>query len=230
MIKIGTTDIKGVMLGDTEISKVYLGTDVVYQNLPYDAEIEYLQGDGNAYIETGLYATNNTRFVCSYYQDSAYISGNIVLFGTRKLYPSYQRAFLVFPNADTGGEVKKLRFSFGSIDYQNLDMLNDQRVDIDFNKNVVNLNGSTVYTFRNATFTTATTVPLFGIHSAEDGYVKWFGTMRVYLFKMYENGVLVLDFIPVRVGTTGYMYDKVSKQLFSNAGTGDFILGPDVTS
>jgi hypothetical protein len=43
------------------------------------------------------------------------------------------------------------------------------------------------------------------------------------------NGVCVFDAIPVRVGNVGYMYDKISGQLFGNAGTGDFILGNDIT-
>ena len=38
---------------------------------------------------------------------------------------------------------------------------------------------------------------------------------------------ILRDFIPVRVGNVGYMYDKVSGQLFGNSGTGSFILGPD---
>jgi hypothetical protein len=33
--------------------------------------------------------------------------------------------------------------------------------------------------------------------------------------------------IPVRCGTTGYLYDRVSGELFRNVGTGDFVLGPD---
>ena len=41
------------------------------------------------------------------------------------------------------------------------------------------------------------------------------------------NGVLVRDFIPVRVGTTGYLYDRVSGTLFGNAGSGDFVIGSD---
>ena len=40
----------------------------------------------------------------------------------------------------------------------------------------------------------------------------------------------VRDFIPVRVVTVGYMYDRVSGQLFGNAGTGAFIIGPDKTT
>ena len=43
-----------------------------------------------------------------------------------------------------------------------------------------------------------------------------------------KNNVIVRYFIPVRVGTVGYMYDRVSGQLFGNQGTGDFVLGPDV--
>ena len=43
-----------------------------------------------------------------------------------------------------------------------------------------------------------------------------------------SNGTNVADFIPVRVGSVGYMYDRVSGKLFGNAGTGDFVLGPDV--
>lgn len=39
----------------------------------------------------------------------------------------------------------------------------------------------------------------------------------------------MMDFIPVRIGTKGYLYDKVSKRLFGNAGTGSFTLGPDIT-
>ena len=40
---------------------------------------------------------------------------------------------------------------------------------------------------------------------------------------------LLFDGIPVRVGTVGYLYDRVSGQLFGNAGTGDFVIGPDKT-
>ena len=42
-----------------------------------------------------------------------------------------------------------------------------------------------------------------------------------------DNGVVLADMIPVRVGSVGYMYDRVSGQLFGNDGTGDFIVGPD---
>lgn len=54
--------------------------------------------------------------------------------------------------------------------------------------------------------------------------------VSIYSFSIKKAGSLVLDFIPVRVGNVGYMYDKVSGKLFGNAGTGAFILGADKTN
>lgn len=54
-------------------------------------------------------------------------------------------------------------------------------------------------------------------------------TAKIGKVRMTVDGVLVRDFIPVRVGQVGYMYDKVSKQLFGNSGTGSFTLGSDVS-
>lgn len=51
---------------------------------------------------------------------------------------------------------------------------------------------------------------------------------RIYLLQIWDgNGALIFNGIPVRIGSTGYLYDKVTNKLFSNAGTGSFTLGPD---
>ena len=50
---------------------------------------------------------------------------------------------------------------------------------------------------------------------------------RLSLFD--KNFSLVADFIPIRKGNIGYMYDRVSRQLLGNQGTGDFVIGPDKT-
>ena len=50
---------------------------------------------------------------------------------------------------------------------------------------------------------------------------------KIYNAFIYDkNNEKILDLIPVRIGTTGYMYDKVSRKLFGNSGTGNFILPP----
>ena len=57
---------------------------------------------------------------------------------------------------------------------------------------------------------------------------SYFAKIRMFSARILVSGTLVRDFIPVRVGSVGYMYDRVSGRLFGNAGTGSFVVGPDV--
>lgn len=69
-------------------------------------------------------------------------------------------------------------------------------------------------------------IALFALGTSSSA-VNFYSSAAVYSAQLIINNTLVRDFIPVRVGQVGYMYDKVSGQLFGNAGTGEFILGPD---
>lgn len=51
---------------------------------------------------------------------------------------------------------------------------------------------------------------------------------KIIWIKIEVNGVITFDAIPVRVAQVGYMYDKISGNLFGNDGTGSFVLGNDV--
>ena len=56
------------------------------------------------------------------------------------------------------------------------------------------------------------------------------GIAQIAQLKIYDaNGILVRDFRPIAIGSKGYMLDMVSGQYlqYGNAGTGDFVLGPD---
>ena len=69
---------------------------------------------------------------------------------------------------------------------------------------------------------------IFGIHRTSSN--KFIGNMRLYYFKLYNDGVLIRNFIPVLdKNGTPCMYDKVTGQFFYNAGTGNFIAGPVIT-
>lgn len=45
---------------------------------------------------------------------------------------------------------------------------------------------------------------------------------QIYECKIKQNRNLIYDLIPVVRNSVGYLYDKISKQLFGNAGVGDF--------
>lgn len=60
---------------------------------------------------------------------------------------------------------------------------------------------------------------------------KQFASVRIYYFKIYDNNVLVRNYVPVKDGTgVGYLFDKVSGIPYANAGSGSFAAGEEVSA
>jgi hypothetical protein len=53
------------------------------------------------------------------------------------------------------------------------------------------------------------------------------GVVKIRSAKIIRNGAPILDLTSVRVGSVGYMYDKVTNTLMTNNGT--FAYGNDIT-
>lgn len=66
---------------------------------------------------------------------------------------------------------------------------------------------------------------LYGCYGSASSSKVAFGS-----FYIKVNDTIVYDFVPVRIEQTGYMYDKISGDLFGNNGGGNFKLGLDVGS
>jgi len=58
---------------------------------------------------------------------------------------------------------------------------------------------------------------------------RYYSSVKIYSFKIYENNTLVRNFIPTK-NESGVvcMYDTVTHTFFENAGTGEFVAGPEV--
>ena len=89
----------------------------------------------------------------------------------------------------------------------------------------------TVMGYGNTTSTNANRgkIYIFSNHnsgSSGDSPIQQVGGMRLYSFKMYDNGALVRDFIPVKKsdGTVG-LFDMVNQVFHGNIGTGTFAAG-----
>lgn len=238
MIAIGSTQISKVCLGSSELSKVCLGSTEIWSPqpspLPYDAEIEYLAATGTQYIDTGFYPkTTNTNIKVENKFNKSVLNGDHCVLGAR--------------TGNTGDKGFKLpNFCDSTLECQGI-------VDAGSNVGQGNLNGSfginTDYVFVaelqkgtqnfyiNGVLNKSTSSTRSGCNAGGNLYLfamhqsgtKWFFNGKIYYCKIWQDDVLVRDYIPVRVGTTGYMYDKVSGQLFGNSGTGSFTIGPDKT-
>ena len=108
--------------------------------------------------------------------------------------------------------------------YSNVSSLNKTDITVDFTTNpVVGTIGSSTFSRAKGSGNSNWYVFCAGNNNAYPF------TGRIYALKVYIGGELALDLIPCRIESVGYLYDKVSKTFFANAGTNAFVLGPDKT-
>lgn len=178
--------------------------------LPYDAEIEYLESTGTQYIDLGITMSKDFSMTLVFESTSSK-DANIILSAAT----SY--SFNQYAVFSTG--TKLYIESIGNhYDSYALNTIYKLRI-VPGTATLYDGNDNVLSTFTRQTYdTNATTGQLFRIG------VKY-GEVRMHSFSIDS----IMDLIPFRVGTTGYMYDRVSGQLFGNSGTGDFVLGPDKT-
>ena len=195
--------------------------------LPYDAEVEYLAATGTQYIDTGFYPrTTLTDITVENKFNKSVLSGDNCVLGARtgttgtqgmKL-PNFYNATLEYQAIAKAGS---LTGSFAiNTDYTFLADIKQGTQDYYIDGT---LNKSTTGT---GSCDTGGNLFLFAINQSG---AKWFFKGKIYYCKIWQDDILERDFIPVRVGQVGYMYDRVSRELFGNAGSGTFILGPDKT-
>lgn len=232
-IYIGNTKIGQIYLGSTKIVEAYLGSTKVYQNeLPYDAQIEYLESTGTQYIDTGVNLKLDDYFeieLCNttnnFVENKGYGSGDSSstlskeIGGGLRYYNNSIETYIcgkniIYPNIEnvTIGKWFKEYFTFSTpIVYNWYDFSEDSLYQSNPISMTLSENLNNIYLFK----------------SSSPSY-PYAGKKRIRHVKIVRNNIPVLDLVPVRVGTVGYMYDKVSRKLFANAGAGGFILGNDI--
>jgi len=187
--------------------------------------VEYLESTGTQYIDTGVYANQDTRIVCDFMStyvpqdESGAGTACMPIFGAATQYNSNAFEFWSIMGGWTSYDGNDRAYTMG--------LVANQRVVVDKNKNVTTL-GSTVKTQTYSTFTTPKTVTIFATN--RDALSICASPIRIYSFKMYDNETLVRDFVPCyrKSDSVPGLWDKVGKQFYSNAGTGAFTVGANV--
>ena len=215
--------------------------------------VEYIENSGTQYINTGYYWTSdNVRAVLS--ANVTTHNQGTSLFGNEE-YIGRDRYFALIPH-NSGGTMKIFSLDRNLIEFTypfSTDMILDVSASTQGSDKYVNLaitsNGSTknyggkattggsVITNPNNLKTGVGEIYLFASHNSGKGAVtggtpnmvgnQIVGKMKVYSFKMYDNNILVRDFVPVvrsRDGVAG-LYDMVGHKFYANAGSGSFKAG-----
>ena len=197
--------VSGQLFGNSGSGSFVLGPDKVYN------EIEYLESSGTQRIDTNIVGGKNTAIEIKFYVTSIGSSYEGI-FGSRVASNNTNSISLFTQNTSN------VNHRFGSQVLATQIKINTLYT-IYLDKTKITINGTTTNWNQTADFTTPGTLTLFGV----DSFTK--SKCKIYYTKIWENEELVLDLIPVRVGDIGYMYDRVTGELYGNSGTGNFVLG-----
>lgn len=184
--------------------------------------LEYIESNGTQHIDSGFKPNNNTRVVMDFKPTEAYSSMN-AYFGARDTSTSSTapNQYVLWNNG-----AKSLRSDYFKTNVSlTIANLLTRKI-ADKNKNVTTVDGVTATNTAN-TGQCSYNMLLFAVNNA--GTPDYKTKIQLYSCQIYDNDVLVRDYVPVVVtnGDVG-MLDRITEVFYGNAGTGVFIAGPEV--
>lgn len=230
-----------ITFNNQDVKKLIYNNNVVWEKkrLPVEyQEVEYIESTGTQYIQTSVAPSDNFRMdlktyttcVGSYYLAGVRRGSSTTIFGqtgstTNKSVAASVNGTGV--SASTDG-VSWSRRTSGQI-YEIMLRTNG---DGTFTYHIEDLTNEKECLAENVSYNPMGEVTagmwLFAFNSSVPYIIS--GTNQIYYFRLYKNGEVAFDGIPCyrksdeEIG----LYDLVSKQFYTNQGTGTFTKGPDV--
>lgn len=175
--------------------------------------VEYISSSGTQYINTGYVPTPNTRVVIDA-EVTSQTTASCSYFGERSGSGATDKTAYEIWSMGTAANVSSDFFG-NRVSYT---INTKQRLLIDKNKATVTINGNTV---TNSAAAGTATIPAYIFASNDKGTAAYFINMKLYSCKIYENDVLMHDYIPAKDewGNVG-LWDDVDKKMLYNEGSG----------
>lgn len=181
-------------------------------------ELEYIESTGMQYIDTGIKPNQNTKAVVDV-QFAEFPAAHSAVFGandTTNAWWAYYRYSDYLYRASAGGTTQK------SIDCTDPTV----RTKITLQKGAFTVDDQTV-TIPETDYNIDLNAYLFALNKADA--VDYPSTCKIYSCKIYDNDVLVRDYVPCRLASGVIcLYDRVSGEYFYNKGVGKFIAGAEI--
>ena len=204
-------------------------TNNIYEKTLPDGytELEYIESTGTQYIDTGFKPNQDTRIISDFYMNT-YSSWYRVPFGTRAA-----NTLQFFIGSAREGGRDDWYYRYNSIVWDPIEAGNPGVAGFhhaDLNKNIFTLDNYS-YTFTPATFQTDYNCYIFGVNYSGGFDTATSSAMKLYSFKIYDNGTLIRNYIPAKraVDSIIGLYDTVNNEFYENAGTGTFIAGSAIS-
>lgn len=175
-------------------------------------EVEYIQNVSKSYIDTEYLFGSNTDFE--------------IKFDVTGSYNQYQQYFAGPANAQYCPKLFQDKYSSKTelhIQANNSIIINQPTsMTIKVEGNKAYLNGNEIGNVERNVGKNTKSHYIFTAHEELDLY----SYMRLYYLKVWENGELVREYVPVKnVNNFAYIYEKMENKIYSNLGTGTFDYG-----
>ena len=198
---------------------------IAAQGRLYDSKVEYLQSDGTQWIDTGINQTEDLSISLAFMPISLNGQHWGCYFGCGESDDPKSNILGRCYDTDLGSwnpwfaqdSYDATRFSGVSTTSMNVATLRF---------GYTSINGAEYsISSKSGRLRSGLSIYLFDWHSTTHAPRRM--SCRIASFQIRRNGELILDYIPVRVGSGGYMYDSVTKSLVGSNGTSAFAVGPD---
>lgn len=185
--------------------------------------VDYIQSNGNQYIDTGITGTNNTSIEVDFASvGSVSANSNVAIVGSwfntpYSLRYSDSAVYFYYGSDQTdGGTGQAVTVS-------------TSRHTIKTNKNELYFDGTLKHTYNANTFETEKPITIFGQNGGASVARK--SSIKLYRLKIYDGDILIRDYIPCYRKSNNEigLYDVVNREFKINDGTGNFTKGSDTT-
>lgn len=211
------SQVKAITIPEGDVLRILSGTTVLWKKktgLPAEyQEVEYLESTGTQYIDTNLLYVADDRIEVDV--------APVVITLDRVVFGSYTSAAYV----ELGILRSKFRFDISST----------ATTPITGNVRYKVVKDGATWTVDGNTITTGgsnkdTTYPIYLFGRCFNGTADKMSSIKVYSYKHIRNSVTIADYIPCYRKSDGVagMYDVVNGVFYTNDGTGEFTVGPDI--
>jgi len=195
------------------------GTGSFYSNQSDSIPVNYLTCDGNQYINTGFVPDENTRVVFNYEILQQDAIGYYTLFSSRnnecrQAFCIYSQNVNIAPHSmlSSYGEQSDITFQYNMIG----------RHIVDANKNQISFDNIVIGEHQYIPFDATCELRLFRDNQPDGGDGHGF-VGRLYSCKIYDNDILIRDYLPmIDYRGIACLYDRVEQRYYYNNGTGKF--------
>ena len=193
-------------------------------NVIYD-RLDYIQSTGTQYIDTGFIPNQDTSVEIVFSTNSV-ASSEVFFYGAGGTHDTDNtfESYTYLPGFQFNyGSVRQLGTSLtasANTKYKVLQSKNNWSVEN------CETNQTSSGSFSTRTFTCPGTLYLLALNRANQLFLSD-AEMKLYECKIWDNGVLVRDLVPVINSSTGEtgLWDNVTEKFYGNAGTGTFVAG-----